>query len=292
MAALITPHGDRKRRPGVPSVVAVCPSTSSLPLMGIGNLSGGRRSASRPSRRAHYPSWGSETEIGAPVTAEMFFSLPLMGIGNFRPAAYCDTAGNATSLPLMGIGNSSCHASSPGHCRSAHYPSWGSETCAAGAVAGDVPPGDAALITPHGDRKRCRSDSGPHGPGSHYPSWGSETRSIWRRSAKRSRSHYPSWGSETRCARCAVRSGRCSHYPSWGSETSPGTVIHPAPADSLPLMGIGNIRSLPRVRSPRSTHYPSWGSETPACSSPSKPSTSHYPSWGSETCRRGRDARP
>ena len=48
--------------------------------------------------------------------------------------------------------------------------------------------------------------------------------------------------------------------------------------DSLPLMGIGNDRSL------HPSHYPSWGSETRGLAEgPAGTRSAHYPSWGSET---------
>ena len=54
-----------------------------------------------------------------------------------------------------------------------------------------------------------------------------------------------------------------AHYPSWGSETRPrpNDALLPS-VDSLPLMGIGNMRSM-SLYAVAATHYPSWGSETP-----------------------------
>ena len=57
---------------------------NSLPLMGIGNRSASSCSSRRP--RTHYPSWGSETPGRSPTSAGGRCSLPLMGIGNlFEP---------------------------------------------------------------------------------------------------------------------------------------------------------------------------------------------------------------
>ena len=170
-AALITPHGDRKQhgQPGHHGRDRLITPHSwgsetvlrsrvrdrhrvSLPLMGIGN-----------------------TVSGLPSASTTFtVSLPLMGIGNPpRPPAGCVVAVfvlitphgdrkqlNASdligkicdSLPLMGseTPRRPRRARPPRRSPSAHYPSWGSETC--------------AVVRTPASRSRA-----------HYPSWGSET---------------------------------------------------------------------------------------------------------------------
>ena len=142
---LITPHGDRKRSPAL-----------------------GRIPASAP----HYPSWGSETCDSHRLPAATPHSLPLMGIGNLHEGRALEEVA-PDPLPLMGIGNPAMRGGcGPALC--AHYPSWGSETRAAGGLAGrrrahypswgsetpliavQTAPQELELITPHGDRKRPR----------------------------------------------------------------------------------------------------------------------------------------
>ena len=143
VAALITPHGDRKhRRRGIEQDVAehlITPHGDrkpaqdaaansappiSLPLMGIENhvlaacdglhhalitphgdrkRRHGCRSGS--DRRSHYPSWGSKTRRWLVETMKLTLSsLPLMGIEN-QPAAAKIVSACSISLPLMGIEN-------------------------------------------------------------------------------------------------------------------------------------------------------------------------------------------
>ena len=129
--------------------------------MGIGNRALISRSLVRET--AHYPSWGSGTSFRSRSPDRIDFSLPLMGIGNYRhpglrrpaePSHYPSWGSGTqevradgvwtvyTSLPLMGIGN---------------------------GIHLGIPHEVLVLITPHGDREhpgtRCSSSgSGPSLP--------------------------------------------------------------------------------------------------------------------------------
>ena len=209
----------------------------SLPLMGIGNLPGGRRPATAvptphypswgletaagraspaPGASAHYPSWGLETRHGAvPVGAGSTASLPLMGIGNRRSASPRPCR-RPPHYPSWGLETRARPATTPRR-RSPHYPSWGLETLAAlmshAALHRHSLPlmgignrvGRAAvdeqpdgLITPHGDWKRGReTDDDDCELPPHYPSWGLETRPRGTTTCTTTSPHYPSWGLET-----------------------------------------------------------------------------------------------
>ena len=126
---LITPHGDRKQHVWSPARRRSW-ALSSLPLMGIGNLTAKQVNPLAQHVVALITPHG-DRKPGARErqlrTIEDDDSLPLMGIGNLvaRPLPICAYA------------------------RSTHYPSWGSETQGISLRGG----GRCELITPHGDRK-------------------------------------------------------------------------------------------------------------------------------------------
>ena len=143
---LITPHGDRKR-PG--SSELRCNHCRLITPHGDRKRWRGTTAAAG-SRRAHYPSWGSET------------AAPRMWPAPPAPPHY----------PSWGSETPARHHASRSPAGT-HYPSWGSET---GPPGTGVPKfdrislplmgignfggrlvigaGAAGLITPHGDRKR------------------------------------------------------------------------------------------------------------------------------------------
>ena len=229
----------------------------SLPLMGIGNQTGGVVGLRLPGRLItphgdRKPAGGGALErpSGGLITPH----------GDRKPACRpCSSGGASPSLPLMGIGNAEAEKITKVK--------------------------NMLLITPHGDRKptlseyqnRQRGASLPlMGIGNprcapmrtsrttaHYPSWGSETRRHLRRAAWPPPPHYPSWGSETRWRPGQSAPAGRPHYPSWGSETlvdenimtgnqfrlitphgdrKPRKTLQSAGKgdNSLPLMGIGN----------------------------------------------------
>ena len=143
-ARLITPHGDRE------PAGAAFPSdglSTSLPLMGIGNVQ--RQTQSTSALAPHYPSWGSGTGERARSGRHARSAL-ITPHGDREPAArYPSHSVYAISLPLMGIGNGTASAANTTP-TSAHYPSWGSGTA------------DARCAYARLHR-------------SHYPSWGSGT---------------------------------------------------------------------------------------------------------------------
>ena len=140
------------------------------------------------------------------------------------------------SLPLMGIGN----------------PVAG--TSATAASSNSLP------LMGIGNRRAAKTPR--HRSGSHYPSWGLETRTALASRAYR-RPHYPSWGLETVVSSIPAIYPGMSHYPSWGLETRVVVGNDTPPVyDSLPLMGIGNVRMAPITDSNKASHYPSWGLET------------------------------
>ena len=221
-------------------------SLSSSPLKGIGH-----------------------TSLPMPATFIPSFSLPLMGIGNrqgvLRPRV---RDRHRVSLPLMRIGTHDQalrprllildlitphgdrkpawrrRRAMPAPSRPPHYPSWGSETCTTHGTRratssslplmgiGNVHPGSPdgsrranQLITPHGDRKLAGRRSGP------------------RHDASRPRSHYPSWGSETPVDQPAAGAGRDLITPHGDRKRPPAPSGGSRCPASLPLMGIGNLRS-------------------------------------------------
>ena len=153
---LITPHGDRKHE-SADRRRSAWVIEASLPLMGIGNSAGwwvwrhlivlitphGDRKPVHAAigggmiRDLITPHGDRKLPCNSPLCRKLIFlpgvSLPLMGIGNSARSA----AGTAASP------------------RSAHYPSWGSET----------------RFSFRGPWARS---------GTHYPSWGSETREWCR----------------------------------------------------------------------------------------------------------------
>ena len=253
-------------------------SSSSLPLMGIGNRGPHGRGAIDHAPKlitphgdrercwpgalrvchtahAHYPSWGSGTRSpgtwphSEPANCH---SLPLMGIGNGRmqPAARWSPAVSGLITPhgdrepgsVLETFPQSLPLMGREHPILPHYPSWGSGT--------------------HGKARNCRpislplmgignltgsSPKGSTAPGSfeaHYPSWGSGTGAVPSPvDHGRTSLITPHGDRELRQKQLATacRDHR-SHYPSWGS----GTVSR---------------RALDLHRSARS-HYPSWGSGT------------------------------
>ena len=143
-AALITPHGDRKR----------CSSSVDAPAAAILITPHGDR---KPAVR--------------PVAGAASGSLPLMGIGNPRSPAAC--IGSTWWPHYPSWGSETCRVLPPETVATAsHYPSWGSETRRAGRGGGRA----SVLITPHGDRKQadraCMARPGrmlitPHGDRKH-----------------------------------------------------------------------------------------------------------------------------
>ena len=141
---LTTPHGDQK------------PHNRCLARLGAKS-------------RTHYPSWGSETDLGPVLRRLDMISLPLMGIRNYK-----------------------CHARSSTSDRT-HYPSWGSETRRASrsgflstvislplmGIRNSRPSGHDSVTSISlplmGIRNSTSSRSGSGRQSSHYPSWGSET---------------------------------------------------------------------------------------------------------------------
>ena len=215
VASLITPHGDRK----LVAIMRDRPGTAdSLPLMGIGNPP--------PLRWIRY--------------SAAAFSLPLMGIGNLV-AGFALPASDTPSLPLMGIGNGQV-TRLIGFPRTAHYPSWGSET---GADLLYNPAQPLKLITPHGDRKHLRQTMRHHQDASYsLPLMGiGNALSPALLIGASPDSHYPSWGSETISAPPWCPKGGDNSLPLMGIGNTPaGLVRSDTGAVSLPLMGIGNQR--------------------------------------------------
>ena len=78
-------------------------STSSLPLMGIGNSRAPPSAA--PAAPSHYPSWGSETRKGPDEEGNN--TELITPHGDRKPADLNAFVANVwrSSLPLMGIGN-------------------------------------------------------------------------------------------------------------------------------------------------------------------------------------------
>ena len=251
---LITPHGDRE---------------PSFPV------------AADSAVETHYPSWGSGTLPGSTGRKRMFFSLPLMGIGNHRHARgrprqhelitpHGDrelVAGRQyggglliISLPLMGIGNPLLRLPVWVSGAEAHYPSWGSGT-------------------------RRRSPSSGRST-THYPSWGSGTRTGPHCRVNTTPPHYPSWGSGTLHRETGCKGLDTELITPHGDRELPLARGASAAikASSLPLMGIGNWTSLCRRSAPTRSHYPSWGSGTHIeMMILARPTATHYPSWGSGT---------
>ncbi len=276
-------------------------TSSSLPLMGIGNST---PSAPRPSRRPR--------------------SLPLMGIGNPGPHRARPGPGGA-HYPSWGSGTAQATAVRS-MLSETHYPSWGSGTAEAAARATTR----FRLITPHGDRERSSWEgSTPRSRTTHYPSWGSGTGDLrglhvpvdslitphgdreleggpedGRLGLARS---LPLMGIGNTCRFASVSTALTAHYPSWGSGTGPGQrVLQRRALDLITPHGDReqDRRGLhdrdhrhlitphgdrepsptPARRWPPATHYPSWGSGTPWASPASRgQSDTHYPSWGSGT---------
>ena len=207
---LITPHGDRKPR---------------------------RTSQPRPrSSRPHYPSWGSETgRRPRDDRGRRPRSLPLMGIGNPRPA-FLTSAHPDFSLPLMGIGN----------------PRWRPRRSAR-----------QELITPHGDRKhrggarhcRRRRLITPHGDRKHRGARPTRCRGVDSlplmgignlilRPASNSRRPLITPHGDRKPARQAAATTvliRSLPLMGIGNRAAPGGAGAAAEGSSLPLMGIGNL---------------------------------------------------
>ena len=183
----------------VPGVSAHRP-INSLPLMGIGNPI--EAAAGTADHQASLPLMGIGNKCTcSPLSSAVNTSLPLMGIGNASSGSIRRIP--PSSLPLMGIGNRS-PSSGRHRYRSAHYPSWGSETCSRTTA----PTTARALITPHGDRKprhfrgvgqQMRSSLPLMGIGNLITPHGDrKRRGAGRTAAPAAPPHYPSWGSETR----------------------------------------------------------------------------------------------
>ena len=274
--ALITPHGDWK--PEVfPAAFGPITSTS-LPLMGIGNAPGRHDVDDDPHLITPHGDWKLDVD-------RLWF-----------------TGSDLRSLPLMGIGN-------PPRLRRNHaqrvlitpHGDWKL------LLAHLVAESDPRLITPHGDWKPlgqvgvCTDYSGSlplMGIGNPAPG-GAPT------PAPRLITPHGDW--KLRQSRERSRQRTRAHYPSWGLETSVGlSAMRPACRNSLPLMGIGNRSEAgPSPQSCATTHYPSWGLETADKhvflaldeflitphgdwkrshrNSSRRLSRAHYPSWGLET---------
>ena len=191
---------------------------------------------------AHYPSWGSETHPGPPVSpaathrlttphgdrkhldaivsqpTRIFSSLPLMGIGNQRDASVAQRPVQDLTTPHGDRKHLDAIVSQPTRIFSS-LPLMGIGNQRVASVA-QRPVQD--LTTPHGDRKLHTGLTAlenyvyvtlttPHGD---------------RKRHIRPAKGYPS----------------LAHYPSWGSETASEGTTTVRFDSSLPLMGIENLR--------------------------------------------------
>ena len=256
---LITPHGDRERRPWAGPTA---PPT------------------------AHYPSWGSGTPVGGAAERHRLRLITPHGDrerrGGHRPTAGpvglitphgdreplredLEEGVDLRSLPLMGIGNRTClpRWSRPAP---AHYPSWGSGTQPASAEHVL----QRELITPHGDREPRSGGHASDSAARSLPlmgignprSCGTARASGW--------THYPSWGSGTAAAPDRVSGSLRLITPHGDRELPVRSRSSTAFWSSLPLMGIGNAgRPAPGTARASCPHYPSWGSGTSALDGPS-----------------------
>ena len=176
----------------------------------------------------------------------------------------------------MGIGNAAGGSRRPARSAPAHYPSWGlgTESIAEinpAAVTSLPLMGIGNQLPPVRDEPVFHHSLPLMGIGNHRrptrrPSWRSP--------------HYPSWGLGTHQRRpnAAQHLLLITPHGDWEHPPPPGQMI--GTSNSLPLMGIGNRRTLPAPRRPAPAHYPSWGLGTPTRRAPTAPSRPHYPSWG------------
>ncbi len=339
---LITPHGDREPNTGLSGRRRPRPS---LPLMGIGNP---RTPAPLlpPRRQAHYPSWGSGTfrplECGRPTTGYLItphgdrepgriekagqplpVSLPLMGIGNFRPVIWT-TSPFGVSLPLMGIGNST-RALLASASRRLITPHGDREPPGPLVVVvlqpdlitphGDreqfLPPTDSdkryvslplmgignanlalpplrperRLITPHGDREPLEL---PDGVvilrGELITPHGDRERTATPGTVLRRTYSLPLMGIGNEPTPIKGAQGLWLITPHGDRERHPGGWDQVRSRISLPLMGIGNAGLTTRNPSGHPGLITPHGDREPITSrARTAGSTSHYPSWGSGT---------
>ena len=118
---LITPHGDQEPEPGHR------PLRNGHLITPHGDQEHVSSASARTSpHSAHYPSWGSGTQILAGVVSDHHLSLPLMGIRNVRPIQFKHVMTTA-HYPSWGSGTGDFRES-PDWPIAAHYPSWGSGT--------------------------------------------------------------------------------------------------------------------------------------------------------------------
>ena len=129
--------------------------SSSLPLMGIGNVDAPR---AEPQRIGSLPLMGiGNARSPDPTVRPMSTSLPLMGIGNREDRRRRDVVGSVLITP-HGDWKPPRRRPPPWPARP-HYPSWGLET----PPAARAPAPTGSLITPHGDWKRRAAQADPLG---------------------------------------------------------------------------------------------------------------------------------
>ena len=163
-----------------------------LPLMGIGNpVRGGERAVGLHLITPH-GDWKPSSSRYSPCRSR--FSLPLMGIGNLPdrrpgPARAHLITPHGDWKPLI------CRWCPTRNRHTAHYPSWGLETCQPLSGAGQRK--GHALITPHGDWKPLAPFNVSARGSYSLPLMGIGNWRSRRSSAAWSTSHYPSWGLET-----------------------------------------------------------------------------------------------
>ena len=245
---LTTPHGDQE--PNYPDENGKLYMLS-LPLMGI------RNAIPIPEGRVFTqlttPHGDQEQSRLLDSNGSFSISLPLMGIRNCSHRTIT-TICPGISLPLMGIRNTAgpaCRATTP----TAHYPSWGSGTCARFGrrlstapslplmgIRNNLPEERVVrvvqLTTPHGDQER---------------------RFMIGSTPGETMAHYPSWGSGTKPGGLSARPDVGLTTPHGDQErTKPGrgSVMRPT---SLPLMGIRNETLIDLMERWRTSSLPLMG---------------------------------
>ena len=196
-------------------------STSSLPLMGIGNVD-----------------WGERDPKGFYVVD----SLPLIGIGNVHERSVRDAPRKRELITPHGDRKRSTRNTARQRRQpcSPHYPSWGSETTYRRGVTRDL---DRASLPLMGiGNTDIRKDDG-HTASVSLPLMGIGNSRRAASSSAGSTPHYPSWGSETRQGHPPRQGGADLITPHGDrkpamSRTERGQAQL---ACSLPLMGIGNL---------------------------------------------------